>query len=34
MNIPELKAALFKAVNLSSLEFDASNAFFTNSELF
>ena len=27
MKIPELKAALFKAVNLSSLESDASNAF-------
>ena len=34
MNIPELNAALFSAVNLSSFEFDASNAFFTRSGLF
>ena len=33
MNTPELKAALFNAVNLSSLEFDASNAFHAASDL-
>ena len=34
MNMPELKAALFSAVNLSSSDFEASRAFFTSSELF
>ena len=34
MKTPELNAALFSAVNLSSLEFDASSAFFTKSKLF
>jgi hypothetical protein len=34
MNIPELNAALFSAVNLSSSDLEASSAFLTNSGLF